>query len=100
MVFGAFQFQLRTMLAVTTVLAIYASLVPVYGPGRAVVCLLTLGLGCSSAIFYTAAVSALQDEQLRPAMATALLGTMILTGAMLIGLIVFVPQAVSVFDFR
>lgn len=96
------QFSLQTLFLLVLVVGAYASLVPSYGFGRAIVCLITLLLGCSSVLFFGAALNALIEEQLRNALAAAILGALILSGATLMGTIVFhrPPEPASAFELQ
>ena len=84
------QFSIRTLLIGTLLFCIYLSLVPFYGMGRAIVCLLTILLGLSSSsLFFAAAYHSASEKHSRNALATGVLGAMILGGSFFIAAIVF-----------
>ena len=85
------------MLIATALTGVYLSLAQSYGIGRAIVCLLTILLGLSSSLFFAASYHSVREEQFRNGLATAVLAIMILSGAVMIGTIVFQPIT-SVFE--
>jgi len=87
------QFSIRTALITTAFLAFYFALAQRYGLGRAVLCLADLLLAASSLLFFATAYSSLREENTRNAAAATLLGVLILSGAILVGLLLFQPIA-------
>lgn len=92
------QYSLRTVVCLTGIVSIYASLVPSYGWGRAILCLFTILIALSSLLFYAAAYHSLSEEHSRTALATAVLGVLILSGSLVISMIVFQRPPQSPFE--
>lgn len=87
------QFSIRTALITTACLAFYFALAQRYGFGRAILCLANLILAASSLLFFATAYSSFKEENTRNAAAATLLGVLILSGALLVGLLLFQPIA-------
>ena len=87
------KFTIRTVLIATACLCCYLALAAQYGFGRGLLCLTTLLQGLTSIVFFVAAYHSMQEEHPRNALASSILGCLILIGSILLGIIVFQPIA-------
>jgi hypothetical protein len=89
------QFTLRVASIIVAAFCAYLALASRYGFGRGLVCAITLMQGLSSIVFFLACYHSVKEENHQNAFAAFVLGLMILTGAMLLGAIVFTATPVQ-----
>jgi len=78
-------------MSIASIFATYCALVHAYGFGRAIVCMLNILAGTFSLLFFVAAFFSHKEENSRNAIASCVLGALILVGALLTAAIVFQP---------